>query len=193
MGFQQRRSLPTVRLAADVSPRVCLAGRRRRRRAAAARVHGRGPDAPGRSATTPGLEPRPPVAWPVIGRWCGATRVGERRGKKPARFPSGNRFPPTGTCPSDTSRAPRAPRRRSRRARASARIWRRSSRGRLSSEARRGRPRERGSNSGRKPLAIFRAANAIDLLSSRPTEDRPTGDARNPSTATTCRSVPSTP
>ena len=36
---------------------VCLPGRRRRRRAAAARVHGRRPDAPGRSATTPGFEP----------------------------------------------------------------------------------------------------------------------------------------
>ena len=38
-----------------------------------------------------------PWRGPSIGRWCGATRVGARRGKKPARFPSGSPSPPTGT------------------------------------------------------------------------------------------------
>ena len=149
---------------------------------------GRRPDAPGRrrdaGTRTVGL----PWRGPSIGRCCGATQVGARGKSRAISF--WKRFP-DGYGPSDTSREPRRP---------AARDVRVPPRGSGDDRPEGGferapRGRGAGSNWGESPsrFSAPRTRLTSSPLPPRPTEDRPTGDARNPSTATTCRSVPSTP
>ena len=141
VGPQQRRALATFRVAARVPGRVRVGRGRGGVRAAAARVHDSRAYAAGWRIKIDEFQ--------VDGSGCFSGGLGVRvarlrvaragelilitvwamqlsvlfRVRKLEQFRSGRRFPPTGTCHSDTSLARRTRRRRSTRADASAQIW----------------------------------------------------------------------